>query len=201
MRSAASSRARRACNGTTSGAGRSSATYADCLERDAPSSPRTRRRAGGARYVTSRPLVDSCSRRWKSFREHGRFQRQPSELHGESLPRVFRPPSPVLRTPSSLPRPRARARARSDPGSGMYLPPRHGNHSVIHPLPERAELAIWEGRTARRREAPSTGRGGQPSRLCSFSFSFSASAQARSQHKARSSSATLTAWATQPAGA
>ncbi|AUX37149.1 uncharacterized protein SOCE836_093710 [Sorangium cellulosum] len=27
------------------------------------------------------------------------------------------------------------------------------------PLPERAERAIWEGRTARRREAPSTGRG------------------------------------------
>jgi hypothetical protein len=27
------------------------------------------------------------------------------------------------------------------------------------PLPERAQRAIWEGRTARRREAPSTGRG------------------------------------------
>ncbi|AUX38499.1 uncharacterized protein SOCE836_107430 [Sorangium cellulosum] len=34
------------------------------------------------------------------------------------------------------------------------------------PLPERAERAIWEGRTARRREAPSTGRGGHPLSLC-----------------------------------
>jgi hypothetical protein len=31
------------------------------------------------------------------------------------------------------------------------------------PAPERAKRAIWGGRMARRREAPSTGRGGAPS--------------------------------------